>query len=143
MLLGDGELAEGSNWEAALSAAHYGLDNLVVIVDRNRLQISGSTEEITGLEPLEAKFNAFGFCTRPVDGHHLAGLASLFDQVPFEPGRPNLVLAHTTKGKGISFIENAVDWHHHVPTDAEYATAMAELDRQEALLAAQLPGVSS
>ena len=134
VLLGDGELAEGSNWEAAMSAAHYHLDNLVVIVDRNRLQISGSTEEVTGLEPLAEKFSAFGFCVRSVDGHNLAELMRVFHQVPFETGRPNLIMAQTIKGKGVRIAENAVEWHHHVPTDGEYAAAMAELDLQEARL---------
>ena len=143
VLLGDGELAEGSNWEAAMAAAHYHLDNLVVIVDHNRLQISGTTEEITGLEPLADKFSAFGFCVRPVDGHNFAELVKTFTQVPYESGRPTLVLAQTTKGKGISFIENAVDWHHHVPTEAQYATALAELDYQEAELRAPTTGMAS
>jgi transketolase len=134
VLLGDGELAEGSNWEAAMSAAHYHLDNLTAIVDRNGLQISGSTEDITGLEPLVEKFKAFGFSTINVDGHNYAELVNVFNQIPFEQGRPNLVLAHTTKGKGIHFIENAVEWHHHVPNNEEYAAALAELDRREALI---------
>ncbi len=138
VLLGDGELAEGSNWEAAMSAAHYRLDNLIAIVDRNRLQISGPTEEITGLEPLEEKFRAFGFAVRTVDGHNFGELVDAFSQAPFQPGRPSLVLANTTKGKGIAFMENAVDWHHHVPNNAEYAAALAELDRQEAALGASL-----
>jgi transketolase len=142
VLLGDGELAEGSNWEAAMSAAHYHLDNLVVIVDRNRLQISGSTEEVTGLEPLAEKFAAFGFCVRSVDGHDHAALVKVFHQVPFEAGRPNLILAQTIKGKGIRFAENALDWHHHVPTDGEYAAALAELDLQEAGLKKTQPGAS-
>jgi transketolase len=133
-LLGDGELAEGSVWEAAMTAAHYHLDNLIAIVDRNGLQISGRTEEINGVEPLEDKFKAFGFATRVVDGHDLNALVNVFNQVPFEKGRPNLILAKTIKGKGVSFIEDAVEWHHHVPNDDEYAAAMAELDCQEAAI---------
>lgn len=132
VLLGDGELAEGSNWEAAMSAAHYHLDNLIAIVDRNCLQISGPTEDITGLEPLLDKFSAFGFSSRSVDGHNFAELIEVFNQAPFEPGRPSLVLANTIKGKGVHFMENAVDWHHHVPSPEEYASAMAELDHREA-----------
>lgn len=130
-LLGDGELAEGSSWEASMTAAHYRLDNLVVIVDRNGLQISGNTEEITGLEPLADKFRAFGYAVRTVDGHDLGALADIFKSTPFEPGKPNLVLTRTIKGRGVSFIENAVNWHHHVPTDAEFAQAMQELDMAE------------
>jgi transketolase len=129
-LLGDGELAEGSNWEAAMAAAHYQLDNLVAIVDRNTLQISGRTEEVNRLEPLVDKFRSFGFAVCEVDGHNLPELQAVFHQVPFELGKPNLVLAHTVKGKGISFIEDRVDWHHHVPTDEEFATAMLELDQK-------------
>jgi transketolase len=129
-LLGDGELAEGSNWEAAMAAAHYKLDNLVAIIDRNTLQISGRTEEVNQLEPLASKFRAFGFAVCEVDGHNLPELQAVFQHLPFEPGKPNLVLARTVKGKGISFIEDRVDWHHHVPTDEEFATAMSELDQK-------------
>jgi transketolase len=131
-LLGDGELAEGSVWEASMSAAHYRLDNLVVIVDRNTLQISGRTEEVMSLEPLEDKFTAFGYAVRHVNGNDVAALASVFDQLPFAAGKPNLVLAHTVKGKGISFIEDRAEWHHHVPTAEQYQVALAELDRAEA-----------
>ncbi len=123
-LLGDGELEEGSNWEASMSAAHYGLDNLVVIVDRNTLQITGRTEEVTQLAPLGDKFRAFGYAVREVDGNDVAELVRIFDQIPFENGKPNLILARTTKGKGISFIEDQVGWHHHVPNDKEFAAAI-------------------
>jgi len=126
-LLGDGELAEGSSWEASMTAAHYKLDNLVVIIDRNGLQITGTTEDVMGLEPLIDKFQAFGYAVRTVDGNDVAALNALFAQAPFEEGKPSLVLAQTVKGKGISFTENAVVWHHHVPTDGEYALAMQEL----------------
>lgn len=127
-LLGDGELEEGSNWEASMSAAHYKLDNLVVIVDYNGLQITGPVETVTGVGNLRQKFTAFGYAVREVNGNDVPELASVFDQIPFEPGKPNLILAHTTKGKGISFIENQVGWHHHVPNDSEFAIAMQELD---------------
>jgi len=130
-LLGDGELTEGSGWEAAMSASHYGLDNLTAIVDRNGLQITGKTEMVMRLEPLVDKYTAFGFAVREVDGNNLAALSEIFKQLPFVPGKPSLVLAHTVKGKGISFIENQVNWHHRVPTDEEYATAMKELDQAE------------
>jgi len=130
-LLGDGELEEGSNWEASMSAAHYGLDNLVVIIDRNTLQITGRTEEVTQLAPLGDKFSAFGYAVREVDGNDVAELVQIFDQVPFEKGKPSLVLARTTKGKGISFIEDRANWHHHVPSDKEFAAAMTELQHAE------------
>jgi transketolase len=130
-LMGDGELAEGSVWEASMSAANYRLDNLVVIVDRNTLQISGRTENVMRLEPLEEKFRAFGYSVCNVQGNNIAALLDTFDAVPFEPGKPSLILAHTTKGKGISFIEDKVGWHHRVPTDEEYQQAMQELDQAE------------
>lgn len=127
-LLGDGELAEGSNWEASMTAAHYKLDNLVVIVDRNGLQITGPTEEVNGLEPLADKFKAFGYAVKAVDGNNVAKLVNVFDQVPFEKGKPSLILANTVKGCGVSFIANKVNWHHHVPTDEEFTLAMDELE---------------
>lgn len=130
-LMGDGELTEGSIWEAAMSAAHYRLDNLTAIVDRNGLQISGPTEKVMSLEPLAERFTAFGFAVREVDGHDFDALIETFDSLPFAAGKPNLILAHTVKGKGISYIENQVAWHHRVPTDAEFAQAMTELDLAE------------
>jgi transketolase len=132
-ILGDGELTEGSVWEASMSAAHYQLDNLVVIVDRNGLQITGRTEEVMRLEPLEEKFRAFGYAVRRVNGNNIAELVQIFDQLPFEPGKPNLILARTVKGKGVSFMEDVASWHHRVPTDAEFALAMAELSQAENL----------
>lgn len=133
-LLGDGELTEGSSWEAAMTATHYRLDNLVVIVDRNGLQISGPTESVVALEPVEDKFRAFGFAVRACDGNDIADLVATLEQVPFEPGKPSLVLAHTVKGKGISFIENQLAWHHKVPSDEQLAQALAELEDAQAEL---------
>jgi transketolase len=134
-IMGDGELTEGSVWEASMSAAHYKLDNLVAIVDRNTLQITGRTEDVMRLDPLAQRFAAFGYAVREVDGNDVTALSELFAQVPFEPGKPNLVLAHTVKGKGISFIEDTAKWHHHVPTDQELATAIGELEFSEQQLA--------
>jgi len=130
-LLGDGELTEGSIWEACLSATHYCLDNLVVIVDRNGLQITGPTEKVMRLEPLEEKFKAFGFAVESVNGNSIPALIQVFDRVPFERGKPNLILALTTKGKGISFMENDATWHHRVPNDLEYQQAIQELEWAE------------
>lgn len=134
-LLGDGELAEGSNWEAAMAAAHYRLDNLTAIVDCNTLQITGRTRDVMSNEPLAEKFTAFGWAVRTVDGHDLAALTTALAR-PLEPGKPSAVIARTTKGKGISFMEDVGKWHHGVPSDEEYARALAELDaaiaRQEA-----------
>lgn len=130
-LLGDGELEEGSNWEASMAAAHYKLDNLTVIVDYNKLQITGTVESVAGNNNLAQKFNAFGYAVREVDGNSIPQLLAAFEALPFEAGKPNLILAHTVKGKGISFMENQVNWHHHVPTDEEFAMAMKELAMKE------------
>jgi transketolase len=127
-LMGDGELGEGSVWEAAMAASHYHLDNLIAIIDRNGLQITGPTEEINPLEPLADKFRAFGFAVREVDGNDTAALVEVFDQLPFEDGKPSLLIANTVKGKGVSFIENRLKWHHRVPNDEEYDSAIHELD---------------
>jgi transketolase len=134
VLLGDGELAEGSNWEAAMTAAHYRLDNLVAIVDRNGLQITGSTEDVCQLAPLDEKFKAFGFDVRRCDGNDVEALVGTLEQIPFRPGKPSLVLAKTKKGKGVSFMENVAKWHHRVPTEQEYTQAIAELEAAEAAL---------
>jgi transketolase len=133
-LLGDGELAEGSNWEASLAASHYGLDNLVVIVDRNDLQITGSTEDVLALEPLADKFRAFGYAVQEVDGNSISQLVEHLERTPFMSGKPNLLLAHTIKGRGVSFMENIAMWHHHVPSEDELLLALQELDRAEAML---------
>lgn len=128
-LLGDGELAEGSSWEASMTASHYQLDNLIVIIDRNTLQITGRTEEVNALEPLEDKFSAFGYAVQHVDGNNIAELVNIFGQIPFETGKPNLIIAHTVKGKGISFMEDQRIWHHKVPNDEQFQLAMQELDQ--------------
>lgn len=133
-LLGDGELTEGSNWEASMAAAHYRLDNLVVIADRNGLQITGPTEDVIALEPLADKFTAFGYAVRTCNGNDVADLIRIFGQVPFEPGKPTLIIASTVKGKGVSFMEGQVKWHHRVPTADELARALGELEQAEAQL---------
>jgi transketolase len=133
-LLGDGELAEGSSWEASMTAAHYKLDNLVVVVDRNTLQITGRTEEVNALEPLHAKFTAFGYAVREVDGNDVDALATLLNRVPFEVGKPSLVLANTIKGKGVSFMEDVTAWHHKVPTDEQLSSALNELNAAKTTL---------
>lgn len=133
-LLGDGELTEGSVWEAAMAAAHYRLDNLVVIVDRNGLQITGRTEDVMGLEPLAQRFSTFGLEVRTCDGNDIVDLRTAFEEIPFAPGRPSLLLARTVKGKGVSFMEDQASWHHHVPNDEELRLALQELQRAEAEL---------
>ncbi len=133
-LMGDGELTEGSIWEASLAAAHYNLDNLTVIADRNGLQITGPTESVVRLEPLADKFSAFGYAVRTCDGNDVAALSDLLAQVPFETGKPSLIVANTVKGKGISFIENQANWHHKVPSPEQLDLAFKELDQAIAQL---------
>jgi transketolase len=126
-LLGDGELAEGSNWEAAMTAAHYKLDNLIAIVDYNKLQITGQTEAVCNIDPLAEKFAAFGWAVGHVDGHSVNDLAATLSQTPLQAAKPTVFLARTVKGKGISFMENDKKWHHRVPDDNEYQRAIQEL----------------
>lgn len=127
VITGDGELQEGSNWEAAMSAAHYKLDNLTVIVDRNGLQQGDFTERTMHLDPLADKWRAFGWAVREVNGHSHAALLDVFDQLPFEWGKPNCIIAHTHKGQGVSFMRDRPAWHHKVPNAEEYARAIEEL----------------
>ena len=115
-LTGDGELQEGSNWEAAMAAAHFKLDNLTLIVDRNGLQLGDTTERTMALEPLADKMRAFGWAVREVDGHDYGALLDAFAALPFEPGRPNCLIAHTHKGQGVSFMRDQAGWHHRIPT---------------------------
>jgi transketolase len=126
-ILGDGELAEGSNWEAMMLAAHYKLDNLCAILDYNKLQITAPNVEVMGLEPIAQKLIAFGWAVREVDGHDIEALTSLLESLPFEEGKPSFVIAHTIKGKGVSYMENELKWHHGVPTEEQLALAMEEL----------------
>lgn len=113
LITGDGELAEGSNWEAALAAAHYGLDNLVIINDKNNLQLAGPTREIMNTDPLADKWRAFGMEVSECQGNDMASVVSVIEGLKQE-GKPNVIIANTTKGAGISFIQGA-EWHHRVP----------------------------
>ena len=127
-LLGDGELSEGSVWEGLLSANKYNLDNLVVIVDRNKLQITGKTEDINPIESLKDKFNSFGLSTKEVDGNSVHQLNEVLSNTPFEKNKVNVVIANTVNGKGISFMENEIVWHHKVPSEEQYKLAQNELE---------------
>ena len=129
-LLGDGELAEGSNWEAAMAAAHHKLDNLVAILDHNTLQITGLTRDVMSNEPLDEKWRAFGWEVRSIDGHDYAQLTAALTTPP-PAGKPLFILANTVKGKGVSFMENVGKWHHGVPNETELAQALAELAAAE------------
>jgi len=126
-LTGDGELQEGSNWEAAMTAAHNGLDNLTLIIDRNRLQQGDETENTSKLNPLDEKLKAFGWEVVSLDGHDHAALSARLNALPFAKGRPNCIIANTVKGKGVSFMENNVAWHHKLPNADEYKAARREL----------------
>lgn len=125
VVLGDGEMQEGSNWEALMAASQYKLDNLTIVVDRNRLQQGARTEETNGLDPLDDKLASFGWEVRIIDGHDYGQLLSAFE--PSTTGKPVAVIANTTKGKGISFIEDRVEWHHKVPTAEQVELALEEL----------------
>jgi transketolase len=127
VLLSDGECDEGSTWEAALFANHRCLDNLIAIVDCNRFQAMGRTEEIINLEPLADKWRAFGWSVREIDGHDCGQIEDAFLGIPFETGKPSCVVAGTVKGKGVSFMENQVAWHYRPPNDDELYRALAEL----------------
>lgn len=132
-LLGDGELAEGSNWEAALAAAHYKLDNLTAIIDHNTLQITGRTRDVCSNEPLDEKWRAFGWAVKVINGHNFAELTDALSK-PADKSKPTCVIANTVKGKGVSFMEDVAKWHHGVPSEAELKQALSELDAAEAKL---------
>ncbi|MGB8226956.1 MAG: transketolase [Sedimentisphaerales bacterium] len=128
VLTGDGELQEGSVWEAAMSAAHFKLDNLIVIIDRNTLQLSDRTEVIMALEPLQDKWKAFGFDVHVTDGNDAAKFIETIEGLDMRNGRPHVVIARTTKGKGVSFIEDKAAWHHKIPVGDQIAKAIEELE---------------
>ena len=127
VLLGDGECDEGQVWEAAMAAAYYHLDNLTAVVDRNRIQNDKFTDQVMGLEPLASKWRAFGWRVLEVDGHDVQEVISVLGRASRTRGRPSLILAHTVKGKGVSFMENNPDFHGRAPNKDEYELAMKEL----------------
>jgi transketolase len=127
VFLGDGELGEGSNWETIMFAAHNQLDNLVAIVDYNGLQILGRTSEVLNLEPLTDKWRSFGWAVREIDGHDFKQIIVAFEKIPFLSRKPSVVIAHTIKGKGVSFMEDEGCWHDKYPNEEEYKKALAEL----------------
>ncbi len=127
VMLGDGELHEGSNWEAAMGAAHYRLTNLTAIVDANKISQSGRVADIIGVEPLADKWRAFGWEVREIDGHNMGEVVDALDGVPFNAERPSAIIAHTVKGKGVSFAEDTYVWHSNNVDEEIYARAIAEL----------------
>ena len=128
VLMGDGEHGEGSIAEAMNAASHFKLDNLITIIDRNRLQISGYTEDVMALGNLAERYEAYGWNTLECDGNNISGIIETLSSVKTDSGKPTSVIAHTIKGKGVSFIENRASWHHRVPTKEELNAAISELD---------------
>lgn len=127
VMLSDGECNEGSIWEAAMFAAHQGLDNLTAIVDYNKIQATGRTSQVNELEPFADKWRSFGWSVREIDGHDIPQIDGALGDAPFQQGKPSLILAHTVKGKGVSFMEDDLLWHYRPPDEKEYALALEEL----------------
>jgi len=133
VVLGDGELAEGSNWEAAAAASHHGLDNLLAIIDRNGLQIGGRTTDVMNYEPLAPRWRSFGWSVREEDGHNIKSLMEAMSAIPFEEGKPSLIIANTIKSKGFSFAEDKANYHYWKATAEEIEQAekdLAEIERR-------------
>ena len=130
VVMGDGEQAEGSIYEAAMAANKYHLDNLVAFIDRNGLQISGSTENVMPLESIRARWEAFGWDVKETNGDDIDHIVKTIEDIDFKNGRPHLIIMKTTKGKGVSYMENVAKWHHGVPNEEQYATAVQEIDER-------------
>ena len=128
-ILGDGEIAEGEVWEAAMAANHYKLDNLCVIVDNNNLQIDGSVDNVMNVYPIDEKFRSFGFEVFTVDGNNIDELITIFEKAKTVKGKPTAIVAKTIKGKGVSYMENQAGWHGKAPKEDEYKTAMEDLNK--------------
>lgn len=128
VLLGDGEVQEGNIWEAAMAASHYQCDNICAILDRNGFQIDGKTKEVMSIEPLALKWQAFGWHTIEIDGHNMAEILSAYDEAKNTKVKPSIIIARTIKGKGVSFMENVVDFHGRAPTKEEAEIALRELE---------------
>ena len=130
VVMGDGEQAEGSIYEAAMAANKYHLDNLVAIIDRNGLQISGSTEDVMPLENIRERWMAFGWDVKEMNGDDIADIVSTIESIDFQNGRPHLLISKTTKGLGVSFMENVAKWHHGVPNEEQYEQAVREINNR-------------
>ena len=137
-VLGDGECEEGEVWEAAMFASHHNLDNIVFIVDQNGLQIDGAVEDVCGIEPLDKKFESFGFEVAKIDGHNFDDIANALNKARETKGKPFAILMKTVKGKGVSFMENEVGWHGKACNDEEYKVAVRELEDEIARLEAEV-----
>ena len=134
VVMGDGEMAEGSVWEGIMAGGHYKLDNLTAFVDRNRLQISGPTEEVMSQDAQEERWAAFGWNVLSIPGNDIEAIDAAVELAKHTKGKPTVIIANTTKGCGVSYMENQAGWHHRVPTDEEFAQGMEELKKQEAAL---------
>lgn len=130
VVMGDGEQGEGSIYEAAMAAAHYKLGNLVAVIDRNRLQISGNTEDVMALDCLVEKWESFGWDVIDVNGDDMEDIVAKLESINYTSDEPHMVIANTTKGKGVSFMENVAKWHHGVPSPEQYEQALAEIDER-------------
>ncbi|PHV70437.1 transketolase [Sporanaerobium hydrogeniformans] len=130
VVMGDGELAEGSVWEGAMAAGHYKLDNLIAVIDRNRLQISGTTEEVMTQDSQEERWRSFGWHVLTTDGNNYDALDHAFKEAKKVKGKPTMIIAETTKGYGISFVEGKREWHHKVPNAEEYLKGLEELEER-------------
>lgn len=130
VVMGDGEQGEGSIYEAAMAANQYHLDNLVAIIDRNHLQISGNTEDVMALDDIKERWSAFGWDVKRMNGDDMADIVRTFDSIDYGCGRPHLFISETTKGRGVSFMENVASWHHGVPSEEQHAKAVEEIDNR-------------
>ncbi|MDR3651827.1 MAG: transketolase [Paludibacter sp.] len=130
VLMGDGEQGEGSIYEAAMSASHYKLDNLIAIIDRNKLQISGKTEDVMSLEPMRDRWEAFGWEVFEIDGNNISEIVETFENMDDTNTKPKLIISHTIKGCGVSYMEKVAKWHHGVPNEEQYKEAIAEIDER-------------
>lgn len=130
VMMGDGEQGEGSIYEAAMAGHQYKLDNLVAIIDRNHLQISGNTEDVMALEDIEARWTAFGWDVKRMNGDDMADIVKTFAGIDYTNGKPHLLISNTTKGKGVSYMENVAKWHHGMPNEEQYRQALSEIDER-------------
>ena len=131
VMLGDGELQAGIVWEGLMTAAKYGLDNLTAVLDLNGVQLDGTTDEIMPMEPIADKWKSFGWHVVEIDGHNMRQILESLDEIPKRHGKPTVIIAHTVKGKGVSFMENRNTWHGKLPTEKEHAQALADLGASE------------
>lgn len=128
VVLSDGECQEGSIWEAAMFASHHKLDNLIAIIDYNKLQALGRSKEVVNLEPFVGKWQSFGWAVKEINGHNIEGIVKTLKSIPFNKNKPSVVIAHTTKGKGVSFMEDKLFWHYKSPDQRETLLALKEID---------------